>query len=68
MSNRPGEVFTLEIELGNSSMRTHGDIASALRELAARFDRFEAAVPLDGDEGKVRDLNGNSVGAWVVSR
>ncbi len=49
--------FTLTIELGNDAMRTRADVGRALAQLA-RSPRFS------GDEGKIRDENGNTVGSW----
>jgi hypothetical protein len=46
--------FKLEIELGNSAMLTAEDLADVLENIADRVRRE--------DEGKIRDLNGNTVG------
>lgn len=49
--------FELKIELENDAMMTRRDVARALRALA---DRIQGGEPY----GKVRDVNGNSVGHW----
>lgn len=57
--------FTLTINLGNEAMQTPQDIAEALREVVRRLDLHS----LQGTEpitGKIRDLNGNTVGEWKI--
>lgn len=54
----------LEIRLGNDAMRT---LADALVAISVAFTRPGLNSGLEvGDEGVLRDLNGNSVGSWVV--
>jgi SMC interacting uncharacterized protein involved in chromosome segregation len=53
--------FTLTIEFGNASMRTRRDLANALTKVAAR-------IIVDGPEGKIRDVNGNTVGSWEITK
>jgi hypothetical protein len=49
--------FDVQVSLGNAAMDSHEDVARALREVA---DKVES-----GDySGRVRDDNGNSVGAF----
>lgn len=58
--------FVLEIEMGNAVMRTRQHVAKALVELSKRLVN-ETFTPQDEDltdDGKVLDLNGNSVGSW----
>jgi hypothetical protein len=65
--------FVLSINLGNDAMQTSGDVAEALwrvyRNLnsltAARVGSGDAKLR-DTDEGKIVDVNGNTVGAWEV--
>lgn len=53
----------LEIELGNDSMKTGSDLASALVKVADRL----AGSRLHNNPGqKILDENGNSVGHWEV--
>jgi hypothetical protein len=54
--------FTLKINLGNAAMMDPADVAAALEETAAKLrdEGFE--------DGKVRDLNGNTVGEYGVRR
>lgn len=55
--------FTLSIELGNAAMAEPYDLAMALRRCA---DHIEA-YGFQGDvEGRVRDVNGNTVGRWEL--
>jgi len=54
--------FTLEIELGNDGMRTSQHVAEALYEIAQRV------YPRHEEEGKIRDVNGNTVGGWSFER
>jgi hypothetical protein len=58
--------FTLRIDLGNDAMRTNGDVADALRDLAVKFDRYgtDECVP---EGSNVRDANGNPVGRWEIT-
>lgn len=57
--------FTLEIELGNDAMQTRRDVESALRKLGQNV-KYMSDPPEDGDEGTIRDDNGNTVGKWTV--
>jgi hypothetical protein len=52
--------FTLEIELGNDAMQNAGDISDALRCIAEDLDNL-------GTNGRIRDLNGNTVGKWSLT-
>lgn len=61
--------FTLSIRLGNAAMQTPADIALALRETADKIadpmlrDTYAEATPY---AGRIRDVNGNTVGEWEV--
>ncbi len=61
--------FTLTITLGNDAMQTPGDVSLALSELAEKFrnngEPFEGSDLYDRN-GRIRDLNGNTVGTWRV--
>ena len=58
--------FTLKIELGNEAMQTDIDVAGALKEVS---DRLSNGHKLSKDDyGNIRDLNGDTVGAWKVTR
>jgi hypothetical protein len=48
--------FKLEISLGNDAMKSSEDIIGALKYVEAKLQR--------NSEGKILDLNGNSVGKW----
>jgi len=56
--------FSLEIELGNDAMSTPDDVAYLLGVVAEQLDAVDAFGP--GDEGRTRDVNGNTVGRWEV--
>lgn len=58
--------FTLTIELGNEAMQTGADIATALREVADKMDSAYGHHAIEADNGRIRDLNGNTVGKWWV--
>ncbi len=57
--------FTLTITLGNSEMETPMHVAKALREVAKKLERDYNALSCAND-GKIMDVNGNSVGSWEV--
>ena len=54
------EKFTLEIELGGSSMSTGEDLALALNEIAAKIQEEK----LTDRKHKIQDISGNTVGKW----
>jgi hypothetical protein len=58
-------MFELKITLGNDAMQTPTDVAAALKDLAEKLELIgDGPVdPYDGS-GKIRDLNGNTVGTW----
>ena len=63
--------FTLTIELGNDGMQFYSDITDAV---ISTIDRIRAGSylmstdrPSAGDGGKIRDINGNTVGEWNVT-
>jgi hypothetical protein len=57
--------IVIAIDLGNEAMQTMQDVADALAKcLTASTDMNEPL--LMNESGRVRDLNGNTVGAWEV--
>jgi len=52
--------FILKIQLGNDAMQTRNDLAMALKDASERV-RCEIL-----SSGKIFDINGNSVGSWMV--
>ena len=57
----------LEIELGNAEMQTFGDLADALQGIAGELrNRGYCAQVAREDSGRVRDINGNTVGSWEL--
>jgi hypothetical protein len=57
-------MFKLTIELGNEAMQTPEDVAEALQAVARELERLSGSWPRAGAEGKIRDVNGNTVGKW----
>lgn len=59
--------FVLSIDLENDAMQDQHDVAGALRGVADRLSRYVSTNwgPY-GLEGKIRDVNGNTVGKWEV--
>ena len=61
--------FKLEIELGNDAMCDVADLTDALKRvwthLYHKVDNDELKPALNG---KILDVNGNSVGSWRVTR
>lgn len=51
----------VHIELGNDSMRTKHQVACALYDLAAKIEKLPS---IEDASGRIRDINGNSVGEW----
>jgi hypothetical protein len=58
--------FTLEIELENDAMRTSTHLAKALRDVGERVRAAMPGVIRAADNGRIRDINGNTVGSWQV--
>lgn len=56
--------FTLEVELGNAAMQTLEDVSSAIHGIGLDGETVAARV---GEGGRIRDLNGNTVGKWEVT-
>lgn len=55
--------FTLTIELGNDAMQDGRDVMKALAQVAAKIAHNTMKLV---DSGKIRDINGNTVGQWEV--
>lgn len=55
----------IEIKFGNDAMQTYQDARTALLKASKSMESF-GEFPNDGDDGKIRDENGNTVGAWSV--
>ena len=58
--------FVLEIELGNEGMQSGEQVAGAIRRVATKIDSPFDNWEMEGDQGIIRDINGNTVGKWVV--
>ena len=53
----------LTITLGNAAMTSGEDLALALREVANKLDLY-GCTDMVKENGRIRDLNGNTVGTW----
>lgn len=53
------DAFTVKIELGNGAMSNCIDVANALRDVANKVERGQFM-------GKIKDINGNTVGSWSI--
>jgi hypothetical protein len=53
--------FTVEIEMGNAAMETREDVADALSMVSLMVREGQ-------ESGKVRDINGNTVGKFTFTR
>lgn len=60
--------FTLEIELGNDSMRTGNHIAIALRQVALQIGKYPIVALEVPTERTILDTNGNVVGMFSLER
>ncbi len=59
--------FVLNIKLENEAMQDQHDVAKALREVADRLSKLVSSnFGPYGLEGKIKDVNGNTVGGWEV--
>lgn len=56
------EKFTLEIEIGGSSMSTGEDLALVLSGIAAKIQEEK----LTDRKHKIQDISGNTVGKWEL--
>lgn len=63
--------FNLKIELGNDAMKSPHHVAYALKQIASRIS-FEGFGQSRGELGtfteSIRDVNGNTVGHYVVTK
>jgi hypothetical protein len=55
--------FRLTIYLDNEAMYTAVELAKALRRTADQVEQRPAIV---GEQGSIADLNGNTVGSWLI--
>lgn len=62
MPSNTERTFHLEISVGNDSMQSADDVASALEAVAANLRR-DARLRGSTDGGIIRDANGNRVGS-----
>lgn len=61
--------FKLEIDLSSDAMSTYPEIEKAIsRSLQLYHDAISlGGLPVDEDEGTIRDVDGNPVGEWSVT-
>ena len=61
--------LVVQIDLGNEGMQSRRDVHEAFRR-SLMVEGFQGAgvfIPLEvGEEGRLRDENGNTVGLWKV--
>ncbi len=58
MARKADDKFTLVINLGNDAMRTRGDVARALKQVATVLSSESLYTR------RIADDNGNTVGQW----
>ncbi len=58
-------MFEVKINLGNEAMQTPDDVCAALRLIIKELLRT-TSMEFDGEYGTIMDINGNSVGKWIV--
>jgi hypothetical protein len=58
--------LTIVVELGNAAMQTGQDVSEAVRIVANQLEQRYGREPCRQDEGRIRDLNGNTVGKWEL--
>jgi hypothetical protein len=64
--------FSLEMDLDNDAMNSSEELADALRRIATRIHDAKYVEQLNGEEGRdditrgIMDVNGNTVGQWVL--
>jgi hypothetical protein len=58
--------FKLSIELGNEEMQTYYHVRRALEATYVKIAHDYDGLPKAGDGGKIRDINGNTVGSWEM--
>lgn len=62
--------MVIHIDLGNEAMQTASDVSHAIQKsFAGSLAPGESGlfVPLElGDNGSIRDENGNTVGTWTI--
>lgn len=59
--------FILAIDLENAAMQDQHDVARALRDVADRLNKYVSTnFGPYCIEGKIKDINGNTVGKWEV--
>jgi hypothetical protein len=59
--------FFLTIDLGNEAMQCAGDLGTALIDLGEGLHGLAGAPCETLEGGRVRDINGNTVGRWEVA-
>lgn len=57
--------FKLSIDLSSDTLRAADDVVKALGKIAARFDEDTITYC---DSGHIRDVNGNIIGKWKITK
>lgn len=64
------KVLNVRIELGNDAMRTGSDVREALQNMANKIYDLRMIEDLVSDDvldaGKIKDVNGNTVGYFTL--
>ncbi len=56
--------FVLTINIGNDAMHNSRHVADALCNVVASLTEFSR---IEGDSGRIQDVNGNTVGEWYFT-
>ena len=59
--------ISITIELGNETMSRYDDVADALAKLAETLRHGTDDLVGAAEAGRIRDINGNTVGTWEVT-
>jgi hypothetical protein len=60
--------LTVTITMGNDAMQTGEDLADALRRVAKEVEDLRMTeAHAERLSGRIRDVNGNTVGGWSVT-
>lgn len=61
--------LVIKIQLGNDAMQTRGEALAALMQSVFNGTKVPVGTPFDLlDEGSIKDVNGNKVGEWKVTK
>ena len=55
--------ITIEINMDNAAFEDEGEVKRILNDMTRKMDD----IVRPGDGGNLRDINGNTVGKWIVT-